>query len=38
MEQYDAHRGDHLWANLIREGRIKLIGIDEHGKNIYQAV
>lgn len=38
MEQHEAHRSDHLWANLIREGRIKLIGINEHGKNIYQAV
>jgi hypothetical protein len=38
MEQHEAHRSDDLWANLIREGRIKLIGINEHGKNIYQAV
>ena len=35
MEQYEA---DDLWAKLIRDGRIKLIGINENGKNIYQAV
>ena len=35
MEQHEA---DDLWAKLIRDGRIKLIGINENGKNIYQAV
>ena len=35
MEQYEA---DDCWAKLIRDGRIKLIGINENGKNIYQAV
>jgi len=35
MEQHEA---DDLWVNLIRDGRIKLIGINENGKNIYQAV
>lgn len=38
MEQYEAHRSDDLWVNLIRDGRIKLIGINENGKNIYQAI
>jgi len=38
MEQYDCHHSDDIWANLIREGRLKIIGINEHGKNIYQAV
>ena len=35
MEQHEA---DDCWAKLIRDGRIKLIGINENGKNIYQAV
>ena len=35
MEQHEA---DDLWVNLIRNGRVKLIGINENGKNIYQAV
>ena len=38
IEQYEAHRSDDLWVKLIRDGRIKLIGINENGKNIYQAV
>jgi len=38
IEQYDAHRTDDCWAKLIRAGSIKLIGINENGKNIYQAI
>jgi hypothetical protein len=38
IEQYDAHRTDNCWAKLIRDGHIKLIGINENGKNIYQAI
>ena len=39
IEQYEAHRRtDDCWAKLIRAGSIKLIGINENGKNIYQAV
>ena len=38
IEQYDAHRTDECWAKLIRDGSIKLIGINENGKNIYQAI
>lgn len=38
MEQHEAHRTDDLCVNLIRDGRIKLIGINENGKNIYQAI
>jgi hypothetical protein len=35
MGQYEA---DDTWMNLVRDGRIKIIGTDENGKNIYQAV
>ena len=38
IEQYDAHQTDDCWAKLIRDGHIKLIGINENGKNIYQAI
>ena len=38
MEQYDAHRSDDRWVNLIRDGRLRHLGINENGKNIYQAV
>jgi hypothetical protein len=38
MDNHHAHRSDDCWAKLIRDGRIKLIGTNEHGKNIYQAV
>jgi hypothetical protein len=38
IEQYDAHRTDDCWAKLIRAGSVKLIGINENGKNIYQAI
>jgi hypothetical protein len=43
IEQHEAHKrmdeyNKDLWQTYLREGSIKLIGIDEHGKNIYQAV
>jgi hypothetical protein len=38
IEQYEAHRTDDCWAKLIRAGSVKLIGINENGKNIYQAI
>jgi hypothetical protein len=37
-EQYEAHRTDALWANLVRDGHLKIIGTGENGKNIYQAI
>ena len=39
MERHEAHRSDDdLWANLVRDGRLKIIGVNENGNNIYQAV
>jgi len=38
IEYHEAHRSDNLWANLIRDGRIKHIGFNENGKNVYQAI
>ena len=34
-EQYDSRDP---WANLIHEGRVKIIGITDNGKKIYQAI
>ncbi len=38
MEQYEAHQSDELWAKLVRDGRLKIIGTADNGKNIYQAI
>ena len=38
-ERHEAHRSDDdLWAKLVRDGRLKIIGVNENGNNIYQAV
>jgi hypothetical protein len=38
MEQYEAHQSDQFWAKLVRDGRLKIIGTADNGKNIYQAI
>lgn len=37
-EQHEDHRSDDPWANFVRDGRLKIIGVNENGKNIYQAI
>ena len=38
MERHEAQQSDDdLWANLVRDGRLKIIGVNENGNNIYQA-
>lgn len=38
MEHREAYPVDDLWANLVSNGHITIIGTNENGKNIYQAV
>ena len=38
VEEYEARRNDDRWVTLVRDGRLRHVGVNENGKNIYQAV